>query len=75
MPRLTLTRSIVGLLTAALVSTPALARPKLTQCDRTVNNCYARCDRVFERPPRIEACKRRCDNTYVACIVNSGTRA
>ena len=71
----TLTLVAAALLIAALVGTPALARPKLTKCDRMVNGCYARCDRVFERPPRIEACKRRCDNTYVACIVNSGTRA
>ncbi|MBX9842725.1 MAG: hypothetical protein K2Z80_13055 [Xanthobacteraceae bacterium] len=36
-------------------------------CIKKHNGCNARCDRVFEKKDRIEACKIRCERAFMNC--------
>jgi hypothetical protein len=46
---------------------PEQEKPKpYDQCSIAFKGCLDRCGRVFEGD-RIDACKRRCDNVFIAC--------
>jgi hypothetical protein len=47
-------------------------KPKVQQkaadpCSQAAKACWDRCGRVFSEPDRVNACKTRCDNDFVAC--------
>jgi hypothetical protein len=63
------------ILASATLAMPAIAAKK-NPCDTKLSACWSRCGRVYETAPRIEACNRRCDSGYAACLgKQGGTRA
>ena len=67
--------AVTLILASAILAMPAIAAKK-NPCETKQNTCWNRCGRVYESADRVEACNRRCDAGYSACLTNQGgTRA